>query len=101
MAIKKNISVSGKTYIATGFGPIEGEETTISFDTYIKVNAVSATKDKAIAFVWYYDDKEESEKKVVMSKEFEFALDLEGGNPITQAYNHLRALPEFSDAIDC
>jgi hypothetical protein len=30
-----------------------------------------------------------------------FKLDLEGPNPIKQAYLHLKTLPEFSDAVDC
>ena len=27
--------------------------------------------------------------------------DLKGDNPIAQAYNHLKTLPEYADAIDC
>jgi hypothetical protein len=27
--------------------------------------------------------------------------DLEGPNPIKQAYLHLKSLPEFADAVDC
>ena len=29
------------------------------------------------------------------------AFDLEGPNPIKQAYLHLKSLPEFADAVDC
>lgn len=29
------------------------------------------------------------------------AYDIEGGNPIAQAYSHLKTLPEFAGAIDC
>jgi len=36
---------------------------------------------------------------------FEFVIesdyDLDGPNPIKQAYLHLKTLPEFADAIDC
>lgn len=27
--------------------------------------------------------------------------DIEGKNPIAQAYAHLKTLPEFADAVDC
>lgn len=29
------------------------------------------------------------------------AYDLNGNNPIAQAYNHVKSLPEFTDAEDC
>lgn len=29
------------------------------------------------------------------------AYDLEGGNPLKQAYDHLKTLPEFAGAVDC
>jgi hypothetical protein len=32
---------------------------------------------------------------------YSVSLDLEGPNPIKQAYLHLKTLPEFADAIDC
>lgn len=31
----------------------------------------------------------------------ECAYDLEGDNPIAQAYEHLKTLPEFEGAVDC
>jgi hypothetical protein len=30
-----------------------------------------------------------------------FNLDMNGENPIKQAYEHLKTLPEFADAVDC
>ncbi len=32
---------------------------------------------------------------------FDCAYDVDGANPIAQAYAHLKTLPEFADAIDC
>lgn len=29
------------------------------------------------------------------------AYDLAGKNPIAQAYEHVKSLPEFTDAVDC
>ena len=33
--------------------------------------------------------------------EYSCAYDLDGANPIRQAYLHLKTLPEFADATDC
>jgi hypothetical protein len=30
-----------------------------------------------------------------------FNLDMDGENPVKQAYIHLKTLPEFADAVDC
>lgn len=35
------------------------------------------------------------------AKAFECPYDLGGANPIEQAYEYLKTLPEFADAIDC
>lgn len=32
---------------------------------------------------------------------YDAAYDIEGKNPIAQAYEHLKTLPEFAGAIDC
>lgn len=32
---------------------------------------------------------------------FNCVYDMNGSNPIQQAYAHLKALPAFSDAVDC
>lgn len=34
-------------------------------------------------------------------KSYTCAFDINGENPISQAYDHLKTLPEFSDAVDC
>lgn len=34
-------------------------------------------------------------------KQFSCNYDLNGENPIKQAYLHLKTLPEFADAVDC
>jgi hypothetical protein len=33
--------------------------------------------------------------------EYSCAYDLDGANPIRQAYLHLKTLPEFANATDC
>lgn len=32
---------------------------------------------------------------------YECVYDIQGDNPIRQAYKHIKKLPEFTDAIDC
>lgn len=32
---------------------------------------------------------------------FQCRYDINGDNPIAQAYVHLKSLPEFADAVDC
>lgn len=34
-------------------------------------------------------------------KEFSAKYELDGDNPIKQAYLHLKTLPEFANAVDC
>lgn len=40
-------------------------------------------------------------KEAFQSASFACAYDLEGGNPIKQAYDHLKTLPDFAGAVDC
>jgi hypothetical protein len=39
--------------------------------------------------------------KVYQQKSYVFVPSLEGGNFIKQAYEYLKSLPEFADAVDC
>jgi hypothetical protein len=40
-------------------------------------------------------------KKIIASRSFDFAPELEGKNFIAQAYDHLKTLPAFENAVDC
>ena len=51
------------------------------------VFVVSSSKDKTSSL---FEDRS-----------FEAAYDLEGSNPIKQAYEHLKTLPEFAGSTDC
>ena len=35
------------------------------------------------------------------TKQYSFAPQMDGGNFIKQAYDHLKTLPEFAGAVDC
>lgn len=65
---------------------------------YIKVVAVSATKDEAQMSV---NVMQSQDGNSYFSETHEFVLDLYGPNPIKQGYMHLKSLPEFADAVDC
>jgi hypothetical protein len=74
------------------------DEKIIFQNAYIKVIHVSSTKE--IGIITYKLFKSQSEKELV-EKVIQFSIDLDGPNPIKQAYQFLKTLPEFSDAVDC
>jgi hypothetical protein len=84
MAMKKNISVNAfnrnieipNAYIKVG--NVVGNKSFIEFEVLFSENS---------AFI-----KKESHT---------FTPDMQGGNFIAQAYEHLKTLPEFAGAIDC
>jgi hypothetical protein len=43
----------------------------------------------------------ETDKEAFASSSFVCAYELNGNNPIAQAYEHLKTLPEFAGATDC
>ena len=68
-------------------------------NAYIRVEGLSLIKkDEINFFVRSYADKD---KQPFSEKIHYCAYDLNGTNPIAQAYAHLKTLPEFADAIDC
>ena len=74
-----------------------GESVTIQ-NAYVKVIHVLATKDILTVF---YAIMRSANEQSICTKTVDTALDLEGPNPIKQAYQFLKSLPEFSDATDC
>jgi hypothetical protein len=65
---------------------------------YIRVNSVEINKAEAAAAITFYRD---NKINALQEQSHPFAYDLEGPNPIKQAYLHLKSLPEFADAVDC
>jgi hypothetical protein len=70
----------------------------VELDCYIKVAAVNATKDESLASVAFMDG---AEGRLYFSDVYKFQIDLQGGNPLEQAYKHIKTLPEFAGAVDC
>ena len=63
---------------------------------YVKVENVSASKSVATCTVSATKDEYK-----IAQKQYGFTPNLNGENFITQAYEHLKTLPEFAGAIDC
>lgn len=67
-------------------------------DGYVRVASYYGTKD---SLNFHVDMCKLPEDPALVSQSFSCALALDGGNPIAQAYNHLKTLPEFSNAVNC
>lgn len=68
-------------------------------DAYCRVENVSLRGKDTIYFVLRsYAD---TSKSFFQEDNFLSAYDMSGKNPIAQAYEHLKSLPQFSDAVDC
>ena len=67
-------------------------------NTYIRVETITLkSKSEMIATARYYADKD---KDSFESQEHSMRYDLEQSNPIKQAYEYLKTLPEFAGATD-
>ena len=64
---------------------------------YFRVSSVTAQKD-TMTFGLGLHATETSE--MISHETYSCAYDIDGENPIKQAYEHLKTLPEFSDAED-
>jgi len=67
-------------------------------NAYVRVESINATKQQMTFSVSFYANKE---KPFFEAKVFSCAYEILGENPIKQAYEHLKTLPEFAGAIDC
>jgi hypothetical protein len=97
MALKKQVSVKGQSFVQTEGGRISKGIEDISFIAYIKVISVTGDKDRITATVQFSDKNWKLENKYI------FSASVEDGskNFIEQAYIHLKTLPEFEDSTDC
>ena len=84
MALKKTISTaSGLTAV----------------DAIHRVEALTLIERDAMVF--HVRSYVASDKPFFLEKMLEAPYDIEGVNPIKQAYEHLKTLPEFEGAVDC
>lgn len=68
-------------------------------DAYHRVESVIVNSKNVISFaVRSYNDPS---LPFFQETQYSCAYVLEGKNPIAQAYEHLKTLPEFAGAVDC
>jgi len=65
---------------------------------YFKVWCLNLNKNEMSFGLSYHKD---AESPMIYSVTHSCAYTLDGDNPWIQAYNYLKTLPEFSDAVDC
>jgi hypothetical protein len=73
--------------------------TTASFpDCYIKVDSIAGGKELLEAEIGYYTKPDGIRFK---GEKAQFVPNLSGDNFFKQAYDHVKAFPQFADATDC
>ena len=67
-----------------------------SLDATIKIDSIIGNKNKIDFRVLFM-----KQDTILQTESYTFAPKLDGENFIKQAYEHLKTLEEFKDAIDC
>jgi len=70
-----------------------------ALNAYHRVEAVSLISKEQISF--HARSYTASDKPFFAEQVITAPYQLDGANPIKQAYNHLKTLPEFAGATDC
>lgn len=96
MALKQDMQLAGKIVFQSEAGEelIETSNRTLR-DVYIKVSNVNGSKEEAICHIEF------TSSTFSWAKQYQFQPSMDGANFIKQAYEHLKTLPEFQNAIDC
>lgn len=68
-------------------------------DAYHRVENLSLTSKEKMTF--QVRSRVTAENAIFDEALYECVYDINGANPIAQAYAHLKTLPEFSAAVDC
>ncbi len=68
-------------------------------NSYNKVDNVIISKKTELEFD--LNTSKDSDSDFFKKTKFNATYDINGDNPIKQAYLHLKTLPEFADAVDC
>jgi len=67
--------------------------------SYIRVAHITGTKDQITANVVFH--KNSGNGEMFKANAHTFKPNMDGGNFIKQAYEYLKTLPEFANAVDC
>lgn len=96
MALKHKFNVSGEvTMQSLQLGNISLGDNSQSLNAVVKVNSVTGTKETATADVRFIVGNNS------FAKPYKFTPKMDSDNFIKQAYEHLKTLPEFAEAVDC
>ena len=69
-------------------------------NAYIRIGKLEVVRKVLLRYTVaiFYDQSEEFPAEEIL---FMCPYDIEGENPIAQAYTHMKTLPEFAGAVDC
>jgi hypothetical protein len=95
MALKIKLSKMAQTWAEVDGVRVSLGDQAVNVELYVKVNLVEATKEDGVAHLLI------STGGSAQMQRQNFKINLDGKNFIAQAYDHLKTLPEFADAIDC
>jgi len=97
MALQKLIETEGDSFIETPLGVVKNGNQKITFSAYVKVVSITGSKTQLNAEVLFKSDSHKFTKNYL----FVPSVSIDSINFIAQAYEYLKTLPEFADAIDC
>lgn len=69
-------------------------------DAYHRVETLRI-EEKTKLFFQLSSYKDKAEKVCFDNRGFSCDYNINGSNPVSQSYQHLKTLPEFADAVDC
>jgi hypothetical protein len=97
MALKQIVTYKGKLVLSSKIGSIDKGDAEEALSMYIKIKAIEGGKESMTAIVEF------SNEKLTYMSRYQCPVSVEDNAPnnIKQAYQHLKTLPEFADAIDC
>jgi hypothetical protein len=71
----------------------------VQIDAYVQIAHVAGTKNEITANAVFRKDNADGE--IFQAGAYTFKPNMNNGNFIKQAYEHLKTLPEFAGAADC
>ena len=97
MALRQIVEVEGKVFIQSPTVTVENGTERVSFSAYVRVDSLTGTKNEINADVVFTGESARFSRQYTIP----VSVDDKSENFIKQAYNYLKTLPEFKDAVDC
>ena len=97
MALRKLINIEGEAFVTTPNGQINLGVQKTAFTAYCKIVSISGNKESGSATIRCAADNYE------MNQQFpvKFSVEENAPNFIKQAYEEIKKLPDWADAVDC